>query len=49
MGNSLFNEYEIEKNPFLKDGFWKIYKGTHKESKRPVSFFFFDKKELNNF
>ena len=49
MGNSLFNEYEIEKNPFLKDGFWKIYKGTHKESKRPVSIFFFDKKELNNF
>ena len=49
MGNSLFNEYEIEKNPFLKDGFWKIYKGTHKESKRPVSIFFLDKKELNNF
>ena len=49
MGNSLFNEYEIEKNPFLKDGFWKIYKGIHKESKRPVSVFFFDKKELNNF
>ena len=48
MGNQLFNEYNIEKTPFiyeLEQGM-KIYKATHKQNNKKVCVFIWDKKEL---
>ena len=48
MGNQLFSEYNIEKNPFIQEleqGL-KIYKGTHKQNNKNICVFVWDKKEL---
>ena len=52
MGNELFGEYNIEKEPFLTGGYlnlWNIYRGIHKERKQNVCVFVFEKKNLNKF
>ena len=48
MGNQLFNEYNIEKNPYIKqlEQGLKIYKGNHKQNTKNVCIFIWDKKEL---
>ena len=52
MGNELFGEYNITKEPFLTGGYlnlWKIHKGVHKERKQNVCIFVYQKKELSKF
>ena len=52
MGNQLFGEYNIEKEPFLTGGYlnlWNIYRGIHKERKQNVCVFVFEKKHLEKF
>ncbi len=52
MGNQLFGEYNIEKEPFLTGGYlnlWNIYRGIHKERKQNVCVFVFEKKHLDKF
>lgn len=52
MGNELFGNYSIEKNHFLTGGhlnMWKIYKAVHKERKKPVCVFVFEKKGLDSY
>ena len=46
MGNKLFTDYTIENEPYLYNNFWKIYLGTHNETKEKVSIFVFDKNDL---
>ena len=52
MGNELFGQYSIDKQPFLSGGYlnlWKIYKASHKERKQDVCVFVFEKKNLEKF
>ena len=52
MGNELFGEYNISKEPFLTGGYlnlWNIYKGVHKERKQNVCIFVYQKKDLSKF
>ena len=52
MGNELFGQYSIEKQPFLSGGYlnlWKIYKASHKERKQDVCVFVFEKKNLEKY
>ncbi|MCQ2817379.1 MAG: protein kinase [archaeon] len=51
MGNKLFNQYNIEKKPFLSGGYmnmWKIHKASHKDRKQDACIFVFDKKQLES-
>ena len=46
MGNKLFNQYNIEKKPFLSGGYmnmWKIHKATHRDRKQDACIFVCDK------
>ena len=47
MGSSLFPNYTLEKNPYIKLCFWNIFVGVNKSSGNKVSIFIFDKKKLD--
>jgi len=47
MGSSLFPNYTLEKNPYIKLRFWNIFVGVNKSSGDKVSIFIFDKKKLD--
>ena len=46
MGSSLFPNYTLEKNPYIKLRFWQIFQGVNKTSGDKVSVFIFEKKNL---
>jgi SCY1-like protein 2 len=51
MGNPLFKNYNVDKEPFLTGGFnnlWKIYKGSRNDRKQDVCLFVLEKKTLDN-
>ena len=47
MGSSLFPNYTLEKNPYIKLRFWQIFQGVNKTSGDKVSVFIFEKKNLD--
>ena len=47
MGSSLFPEYNMEKNPYIKLKFWQIFSANKKSSGEKVSIFIFEKKNLD--
>ena len=47
MGSSLFPNYTLEKNPYLKLKYWQIFRGENKASGDKVSIFIFEKKEID--
>ena len=47
MGSSLFPNYTLEKNPYIKLRFWQIFQATNKTSGDKVSIFIFEKKNLD--
>ena len=47
MGSSLFPNYTLEKNPYIKLRFWQIFVGFNKTSGDKVSIFIFEKKKLD--
>ena len=48
MGSTLFPNYTLEKNPYMKLKFWQIFCGVNKTSGDKVSVFIFEKKNLDN-
>jgi uncharacterized protein YbcI len=44
MGSSLFPDYTMEKNAYMKLKFWQIFKATKKSTGEKVSIFIFEKK-----
>ena len=46
MGSSLFPDYTLEKNPYMKLKFWQIFIATKKATGEKVSVFLFEKKSI---
>mgnify|MGYP002860708293 CR=1 FL=1 len=47
MGSSLFPDYTMEKNPYMKLKFWQVFSATKKTSGEKVSIFIFEKKLID--
>ena len=47
MGSSLFPDYTLEKNPYMKLKFWQIFIATKKSTGEKVSVFLFEKKSID--
>ena len=47
MGSSLFPDYTLEKNPYMKLKFWQIFIATKKATGEKVSVFLFEKKSID--
>ena len=47
MGSSLFPDYTMEKNAYMKLKFWQIFKATKKSTGEKVSIFIFEKKIID--
>ena len=47
MGSSLFPDYTLEKNPYMKLKFWQIFSATKKATGEKVSVFLFEKKSID--